>query len=262
MDVDARGAVTTDIGLDAGHGSDIIHKTPTRLNDAPLSGGRMIEDINLDVDTSLVQPHATKDFHFVTPTKISASGEAHSLDISPEDQLGGLSVAKILADAASFNNASDSIPVKDKDPGQREDERVEVVAKVNQAHDIDWSDPAVLRYHALQNRSFSVAELRKNMCTYLKNQGGYKKSHFKGMSYADVRPILESVWDRNHAFVPKDYEIEKKVMKRPGFDLQQKSIKKNEKIKASGFVLKQPAGEEKGKKKDAESSKQVEEEIV
>ncbi|GKD43061.1 hypothetical protein Tco_1267706 [Tanacetum coccineum] len=37
VDVDAGGAATTDIGLDAGQGSGIIHKTPTRLNDAPLS---------------------------------------------------------------------------------------------------------------------------------------------------------------------------------------------------------------------------------
>ncbi|GKD16565.1 hypothetical protein Tco_1205723 [Tanacetum coccineum] len=59
----------------------------------------MIEDIDLDVDTSLVQPHAAKYFHFVTPTKIRASGEAHSSDISPEDQLRVLSATKILADA-------------------------------------------------------------------------------------------------------------------------------------------------------------------
>ncbi|GJW34067.1 hypothetical protein Tco_0054099 [Tanacetum coccineum] len=50
------------------------------------------------------------------------------------------------------------------------DEREEVAAKVDQAHDIDWSDLAVLRYHTLQNRPFSVAEVRKNMCLYLKNQ--------------------------------------------------------------------------------------------
>ncbi|GJT21025.1 hypothetical protein Tco_0890962 [Tanacetum coccineum] len=285
--VDAGGGATTNIRLDAGQGSGIIHKTPTKLNDVPLLGvntpgsvegslsqtelmdlrvksledqlkiekfkytrrkfqivisedeadlpaedsskqGRMIEDIDLDVDTSLVQPHAAKYFHFVTLTKISASGEAHSLDISLKDQLGDLSAAKILADAvksdtvpktflevqtytrrrrdvidvntgseavniasdffnaakASVNNVGDSIPVKDKDLGQREevaqklyaeelekdttrqeqekndidkalelqkqlDERVKVVAKVNQAHDIDWSDPVVLRYHAL-----------------------------------------------------------------------------------------------------------------
>ncbi|GJZ40039.1 hypothetical protein Tco_0586602 [Tanacetum coccineum] len=34
----------------------------------------------------------------------------------------------------------------------------EVIAKADQAHDIDWSNPAVLRYQALQNRSFMVAK--------------------------------------------------------------------------------------------------------
>ncbi|GJS36434.1 hypothetical protein Tco_0534816 [Tanacetum coccineum] len=47
------------------------------------------------------------------------------------------------------------------------------------------------KYHAQQNRSSSKAEVRKNMCMYLKNQGGYKQSHFKGMSYEDIRPIFE-----------------------------------------------------------------------
>ncbi|GJW98011.1 hypothetical protein Tco_0179819 [Tanacetum coccineum] len=101
----------------------------------------------------------------------------------------------------------------------------------------------LMGYHALQNRAFSKAEVRKNMCTYLKNQGGYKMSHFKEMSYEDIRPIFERVWDQINAFIPKDSDIEKEVMKR------------------SRFVQKQPAGEEKEKKKDAESSKQVEEEI-
>ncbi|GJT27543.1 NAD(P)H-quinone oxidoreductase subunit T, chloroplastic [Tanacetum coccineum] len=36
MDVDAGGAATTDIGLDAGQGSCTIHKTPTRPHDSPL----------------------------------------------------------------------------------------------------------------------------------------------------------------------------------------------------------------------------------
>ncbi|GJY26601.1 hypothetical protein Tco_0401327 [Tanacetum coccineum] len=64
------------------------------------------------------------------------------------------------------------------------DKREEHVAK---AQDIDWSDPDVLRYHALQNRPYSMAEVRKNMCMYLKNQGGYKMSYFKGMKYKEKR---------------------------------------------------------------------------
>nr|GEY01025.1 hypothetical protein [Tanacetum cinerariifolium] len=67
----------------------------------------------------------------------------------------------------------------------------EVIAEAYSAHDIDWNYPVVLRYHALQNRSFSKAEVRKNMCTYLKNQGGYKQSYFKRMSYEDIRPIFK-----------------------------------------------------------------------
>ncbi|GJT88124.1 hypothetical protein Tco_1069841 [Tanacetum coccineum] len=87
------------------------------------------------------------------------------------------------------------------------DEREEVPAK--EVHDIDWSDPSMLRYHALQNRPFSVAEVKKNMCMYLKNQGGYKMSHFKGMSYEEIRPIFEKVWDQIQSFVPMDSEKEK-----------------------------------------------------
>ncbi|GJV79410.1 hypothetical protein Tco_1515280 [Tanacetum coccineum] len=94
------------------------------------------------------------------------------------------------------------------------DEREEVTAK--EAHDIDWSDPSVLRYHALQNRPFSVAEIRKNMCMYLKNQGGYKMSHFKGMSYEEIRPIFESVWDQIQSFIPMDSEKEKGSEKKTG----------------------------------------------
>ncbi|GJS78170.1 hypothetical protein Tco_0728051 [Tanacetum coccineum] len=54
------------------------------------------------------------------------------------------------------------------------------------------------------------------------------------MSYEDIGLIFERVWDQNHAFVSKDFEIKKEVMKKPGFDYLQTSIKKNDKIKASG----------------------------
>ncbi|GKD47464.1 hypothetical protein Tco_1272109, partial [Tanacetum coccineum] len=71
------------------------------------------------------------------------------------------------------------------------DEREEVPAK--EAHDINWSDPFVLRYHALQNRPFSVAEVRKNMCMYLKNQGSEKKTRGrrkKSLARKRAREIL------------------------------------------------------------------------
>ncbi|GKD66426.1 hypothetical protein Tco_1308534 [Tanacetum coccineum] len=48
----------------------------------------------------------------------------------------------------------------------------------------------------------------------------------EGMSYEDIRPIFERVWDQNQSFVPKDSEIEKEVMKRSGFDFQKPHAKR------------------------------------
>ncbi|GJR81897.1 hypothetical protein Tco_0152682 [Tanacetum coccineum] len=85
----------------------------------------------------------------------------------------------------------------------------EVVAKADQAHDIDWSDPAVLRYHAVQNISFSKAE---------------------------------------------DSEIEKEVMKRTGFDFQQKSSKKRSRNDSDEDNAKKQKLEDGAKKKELRDS--------
>ncbi|GJX34210.1 ribonuclease H-like domain-containing protein [Tanacetum coccineum] len=56
-------------------------------------------------------------------------------------------------------------------------EKQEVVTEADLTHVIDWSDPAVLRYHAQLNRPYSVDEVRKNM-----------------------------VWDQIQSFAPMDFE--------------------------------------------------------
>ncbi|GKB22540.1 hypothetical protein Tco_0861941 [Tanacetum coccineum] len=133
----------------------------------------------------------------------------------------------------------------------------EVVAEADQAHDIDWSDPAVLRYHAVQNRSFSKAEVRKNMCIYLKNQGGYKQSHFKGMKYEDIRPIFERVWDQNQSFVPMDSELEVQRLKRAGQDVVEEPAKRQRTGEASGSVQEQTCEEPKAEELSQEQLHQM-----
>ncbi|GJW57409.1 hypothetical protein Tco_0104140 [Tanacetum coccineum] len=92
----------------------------------------------------------------------------------------------------------------------------EVPAEATQLQTIDWSDPAMLRYHAFQNRPDSVAEVRKNIVMYLKNKKGYKQSYFKGMKYEEIRPIFEKVWDQTHTFVPMDLEDKEKDSEKKG----------------------------------------------
>ncbi|GKD27513.1 hypothetical protein Tco_1233727, partial [Tanacetum coccineum] len=60
-------------------------------------GRSMIEEIDQDTGITLVQ---INDEDQVTPTKVSAQGEAHTQQDQPEDHLRVLSATKVLADAA------------------------------------------------------------------------------------------------------------------------------------------------------------------
>ncbi|GKA41588.1 hypothetical protein Tco_0734248 [Tanacetum coccineum] len=77
------------------------------------------------------------------------------------------------------------------------------------------------------------------------------------MSYEDIRPIFERVWDQNNAFVPKDSKIEKEVMKRPGFDFQQKSSKKRSKEDFDEDNAKKQKLEDDAEKKELRDSMDV-----
>ena len=75
---------------------------------------------------------------------------------------------------------------------------------------------------------------------YLKNQGGYKMSYFKGKAYEDIRPIFEKVWDQIQAFVPMDSEKENesakiavKSTKRPAEEELKQDSPKRQKINES-----------------------------
>nr|GEX63409.1 hypothetical protein [Tanacetum cinerariifolium] len=60
--------------------------------------------------------------------------------------------------------------------------------------------------------------------------------HFKGMSYEDIRPILEKVWDQIHSFVPMNTELQVQRSKRTCQE-----------------VVRQSTKDEKGKKSDKSS---------
>ncbi|GKA19977.1 hypothetical protein Tco_0699892 [Tanacetum coccineum] len=109
------------------------------------------------------------------------------------------------------------------------DQRHEVPTQPTQSQGIDWNDPSLLRYHALENRLVLIAQARRNMITYLKNLGGYKESYFKRMSYNDIIPIFERVWDHVNTFIPIGSEVEKDSSK-PSEKETSKTVKE-EKVK-------------------------------
>ncbi|GKC97800.1 hypothetical protein Tco_1168075 [Tanacetum coccineum] len=72
-----------------------------------------------------------------------------------------------------------------------EEERQRAMSEAKSTKKIDWNDPSVIRYHALKMKPKTVAQARRNMIKYLKNQGNYKISDFKGMSYNELRRYLK-----------------------------------------------------------------------
>ncbi|GJZ62129.1 hypothetical protein Tco_0618266 [Tanacetum coccineum] len=96
-----------------------------------------------------------------------------------------------------------------------EEEGQRAMSEAKSSKKIDWNDPSVIRYHALKMKPKTVAQARRNMVKYLKNQGNYKISDFKGMSYNEIRPIFEKVWDFNQHIEPMDLEHGSERMKSP-----------------------------------------------
>ncbi|GJR79332.1 hypothetical protein Tco_0150117 [Tanacetum coccineum] len=102
---------------------------------------------------------------------------------------------------------------KKKSKNELEQERQRAISEAKSTKKIDWNDPSVIRYHALKMKPKTVSQARKNMIKYLKNQRNYKISDFKGMSYNEIRPIFEKVWDFNQHIEPMEHGSEK--MKSP-----------------------------------------------
>ncbi|GJY54718.1 hypothetical protein Tco_0446382 [Tanacetum coccineum] len=92
----------------------------------------------------------------------------------------------------------------------------------------------------------TVAQARRNMIKYLKNQGNYKISDFKGMSYNDIRPIFEKVWDFNQNIEPMDAEHGSGKQKSPEKSLEKSPEKSPEKMEEDDVVKEPGAKRKKG----------------
>ncbi|GJT69036.1 hypothetical protein Tco_1028322 [Tanacetum coccineum] len=199
----------------------------------PSKQGRMIEEIDQDENVNLVKSSKQGEAHETTEYRMESDLDFNTA--SPQNDDDELNLAETLI--GHDEELAQKLHAKElaKSTARQEQEKYDFEKSLELKKQLDERE---------ENRSFSVVEVKKNMYMYLKNQGGYKLSHFKGMKYEDIRPIFERTWDQNHDFVPKDSKIEKEV------------------IKISGFIQKKSTEEEKEKKKHEESSKQVEEETV
>ncbi|GJV63988.1 hypothetical protein Tco_1474816 [Tanacetum coccineum] len=152
--------------------------------------GGMIEEIDNDETVNLVKSRELGKSHDTAKHKMESEHDDDDRNLSE-------TLLNIQRSAAKAQILQDEVYAKQVEAQWiADEERIPQEAKQTDEREkvTNWNDPDVL-------------------------------SHFKGMSYEDIRPIFERVWDQNQAFIPNNSEIEKEVMKRPGFDLQQSSKK-------------------------------------
>ncbi|GJW40327.1 hypothetical protein Tco_0066172 [Tanacetum coccineum] len=228
--------------------------------------GRKISEIDKDPTISLVQPEQDMEYDFDVSTAegfTTASVPVTTTSATPEVSTAVENLVYIRRSAEKRKDNGIAIMKEDefvqkKTKKQLEKERLGHEEAVRFQEQINEEErQRIARDAEIAKQSFSKAEVRKNMCIYLKNQGGYKLSHFKGMKNEDIRRIFERVWDQNNAFVPKDSEIEKEVMKRPGFDFQQKSSKNRSREDSDEDNAKKQKLEDDAEKKELRDSMDV-----
>ncbi|GKA80542.1 hypothetical protein Tco_0787234, partial [Tanacetum coccineum] len=112
-----------------------------------------------------------------------------------------------------------------------EEERKRAMAEAKSTKKIDWNDPSVIKYHSLKMKPKPVAQARRNMIKYLKNQGNYKIKHG---SEKQKSPEKEKSPEKIVEEEVDTQEEMKEVVKEPGAkrkkSIPRKSTRKRQKL--------------------------------
>ncbi|GKA46487.1 hypothetical protein Tco_0739370 [Tanacetum coccineum] len=217
---------------------------------------RKIHDIDDYPLVSLVRESMKeKEADFVTPIKASASGEAQEEDISPIILEAAQTLSYVVSQSVSTYKRRAKLANKGKEIGTGLDffsaakerlnsAKVEVNTKVNSGSagvntgNTLVSTPSVVqtvnvmipspikKAKARRNKPVTQAEQRTYMSTYLKNQGTWKLTQLKKLTFAELKEEFKKLVRRIESFVPKDSEIEKTIVKRTGIEIQTETSKK------------------------------------
>nr|GEV11562.1 putative ribonuclease H-like domain-containing protein [Tanacetum cinerariifolium] len=175
----------------------IIIKVVTATNETITAANETITAASINITAAEAQvPAAT--------TAITLTAAPARVTAAPSRRKKGV----VIKDLQEESTTSIIIPAKTKS----KDKEAELNRNIDWDEAIDYvkkkakEDPAVKRYQVLKKKPQTEAQARKNMMVYLKNVVGFNMDYFKGMSYDDMRPILEAKFNTNVAFLQKTKE--------------------------------------------------------
>nr|GEV67897.1 reverse transcriptase domain-containing protein [Tanacetum cinerariifolium] len=118
---------------------------------------------------------------------------------------------------------------------------------------------AAQRVEEQRSKPPSKAHMRNRMCTYLKNQAGYKHNQLKGMSYDDIQKIFDKSYKQVKYFVLMDSEVVKDSRKKD--DSSSKQVGSRKKRAGSKLKPKSPKKLKVMKEQEFEEDEQEKEEL-
>ncbi|GJY53065.1 putative ribonuclease H-like domain-containing protein [Tanacetum coccineum] len=210
-----------------------------------LKGESVLGSFLSEWDDVLARVAADEDFVQQLQAGITLVTPTHSQEDQPEDQLGVLSAAKVLADAARVqtytrrrrtvsvagasmlvSTTADEDFVQQLQEGEKcseEDLPMKLVELVNQRKKFF----AQQRAEAKRNKPITPAQQKNYMSNYIKNQeGGYSIKQLKSFSFEQVKEIFENTIRRVHSFVPMDSELEVQRLKRASQEVSEEHVKR------------------------------------
>ncbi|GJT82639.1 hypothetical protein Tco_1056981 [Tanacetum coccineum] len=194
VDVDARGAATTDIGLDAGQGSGTIHKNPTRPHDSPL-----LRVHTLGGDEGSLQQNELMDFI----TKLTDRVEVLENDLQQTKKVYSSALTKLILIMKKLEKK-----VKTSKARRRAN-----MIKGPRIHVYDLS---------IFNGHVSLAQWRDQVFFILLSRG-----RLKGKSFDEIQKLFEKEMKRVNTFVAMGSEVqESKEKKVEGSEETAKSSRK------------------------------------
>ncbi|GJW41994.1 putative ribonuclease H-like domain-containing protein [Tanacetum coccineum] len=118
-----------------------------------------------------------------------------------------------------------------------EEERKRAMNEAKIAKKIDWNDPSVIRYHTKKMKPKTVAQARRNMIKYLKNQGNYKISDFKRITLGTEKQVSYKRKSIPEKVVEEEIDTQEELkegVKEPGAkrkkSIPRKSTRKRQKL--------------------------------
>nr|GEY08169.1 hypothetical protein [Tanacetum cinerariifolium] len=220
-----------------------LHSVPSKVDTAApvvekeksFKQGRIIEDINEDVEINLEEAQAKLyRIDLEHPKKVTTAGAtttAEATKVSVLRRRRGVIIQdpKEITSTVVVHSEIEQDEVFARQLEAELNEDVNWNAVIEQVKRSERMNDPVMKYLALTSKPLTEAQARKNMIVHLKNISSFKMNYFKGMTYSEIRPLFKKHYNYNQDFleeVNEEVTVPEKEVEVEGHNREGKCLEK------------------------------------